>query len=77
MDQKLGNLYDEFSRLEARANVSSLFWKPLNGATSTDYDQVVQQAVEQDLIVRQLQIRSTASRLLAQQLARFEKIIAV
>lgn len=73
MDQKLGNLYDEFSRLEAeRDRLIVILETVKRRATSTDYDQVVQQAVEQDLIVRQLQNSiNSVEALLAQQLARF------
>lgn len=73
MDQKLASLYEEFSRLDAeRQRLQVLLEIAERRATQTDYDQVVQQAVEQDPIVRQLQNSlSNIEALLAQQTARF------
>lgn len=73
MDQKLGTLYDEYSRLEAERNrLQVTLATAEKRATEADYDQVVQQAVEQDAIVRQLQNSiNSIEALLAQQLARF------
>jgi capsular exopolysaccharide synthesis family protein len=73
MDQKLANLYNEFSRLEAeRDRLNVLLQIAERRATQVDYDQVVQEAVEQDMIVRQLQNSlNSIDALLAQQKARF------
>jgi succinoglycan biosynthesis transport protein ExoP len=73
MDQKLGTLYDEYSRLEAERNRLQVILATVERrATSADYDQVIQQAVEQDQNVRQLQNSiNNIEALLAQQLARF------
>lgn len=73
MDQKLANLYNEFSRLEAeRDRLAVLLEIAERRATQVDYDQVIQEAVERDLIVRQLQNSlNSIDALLAQQKARF------
>ena len=73
MDQKLANLYNEFSRLDAeRDRLNVLLQIAERRATQVDYDQVIQQAVEQDMIVRQLQNSlNSIDALLAQQKARF------
>jgi succinoglycan biosynthesis transport protein ExoP len=66
-------LYDEYSRLEAERNRLQVILATVERrATSADYDQVIQQAVEQDQNVRQLQNSiNNIEALLAQQLARF------
>lgn len=73
MDQKLAALYDEYSRLDAeRERLRVLLAIAERRATQVDYDQVVQQAVEQDPIVHQLQNSlNNIEALLAQQAARF------
>jgi len=73
MDEKLASLYNEFSRLDAeRERLRVLLAIAERRATQTDYDQVVQQAVEQDPLVRELQNSlNSIEALLAQQTARF------
>lgn len=73
MDEKLASLYNEFSRLDAeRERLRVLQAIAERRATQTDYDQVVQQAVEQDPLVRELQNSlNSIDALLAQQTARF------
>lgn len=73
MDTQLATLYDEFSRLESEKNRLEVILATVEKrATETDYDQVVQQSVEQDPVVRQLQNNvNNIESLLAQQLARF------
>lgn len=73
MDEKLSTLYDEFSTLESeRKRLEVILATVEKRALETDYDQVVQQAVEQDTIVRQLQNSiNNIEAVLAQQLARF------
>ncbi len=73
MDEKLASLYKEFSRLDAeRERLRVLLAIAERRATQPDYDQVIQQTVEQDPLVRELQNSlNSIDALLAQQMARF------